>query len=318
MNKENLERLDTWYESIKPDKELTIDEARRLNDRIRKLPPNREELMEELVLGTMHVVYSYLRNFGFIDVVNGSYDIDDMIDSFCEVWIENLEIGLYKRSSFSTMFNSKFFDKVNEKLGINEKNSMFPHIKRSDFDNIFFDFFDLKNNGEEIDYDYFMINIEINNMRLINNSTKYELIYEYTQFYKLLNKCYDIYLMYGSHDIPFSKGYVKFLRNFLIEVALDNSDNSYNVGYDYGGYEVAVGNDRKATIKKVVDTLPSREKEVITLRFGLESGDTMLEKNVVKCLDCLLTVLRIGQIEKDAIRKLRHKTRRTQLRDYYD
>ena len=108
MTVENLKRLDAWYESIKPEKELTLEEARNLNYKIRDLKSGRELLMEDLVLGTMHAVYSYLKNFHFIEYIGGSYDIDDVISSFCEVWIENLEMGLYKRDSYLTMFNGKF------------------------------------------------------------------------------------------------------------------------------------------------------------------------------------------------------------------
>ena len=150
MEKSNLEKLNTWFELVKGAKNLTIDEARELNKKIRKLPANRQELQEELILGTMYVIYDFLKDFSFIEDVNTIYDIDDFISSFCEVWIENLEQGLYNQNDLINLFNSRFFDKLNEKLGVSEKNSLFSHIPKIDFDKEFEEFFERQNNGEVI------------------------------------------------------------------------------------------------------------------------------------------------------------------------
>lgn len=315
MTKENLIKLDTWFELVRGEKNLSIDEARHLNDKIRKLPPNRQELMEELVLGTMYVVYDFLKTFNFIESLNGPYDIDDLINSFCEVWIENLEQGLYKKDDFSKLFNGRFFDKVNEKLGISEKNSLFPHIRKNDFDDMFFDYFDLLNNGEVVEYEEFMKNIEkYNRIRNLNLETRNSLTYEYTVFYKLLNRCYEIYSCYGNHDIPYSKGYIKFLRDFLIEKALSEYEDSYNVGYKYDSYDVLFQKEKKQTIMEVLDTLPERERKIIKLSLGFE--DEMTQRAIGKTFEPNYSGARIGQLEKVAMRKLRNPYRKRRIKDY--
>ena len=67
MEKSNLEKLNTWFELVKGPKNLTIDEARELNKKIRELPANHQELQEELILGTMYVIYNFLKDFSFIE-----------------------------------------------------------------------------------------------------------------------------------------------------------------------------------------------------------------------------------------------------------
>lgn len=318
MDKENLKRLDAWYEMVKPPKELTIDEARRLNDQIRKLPKEREQLREELVLGTLHVIYAYLKDFTFIDIAHSAYDIDDMINTFCEVWIENLEQGLYKINDFSKMFNSRFFNKINEKLGISEKNSLFAHITKLDFDDIFFDFFDRQNDGEEIDYEEFMQYMsKYNNMRNINDKTKNSLKVEYTQFYQLLKRSYDIYSKYGNNNIPFAKGYINFIKNYLIEMSLTEYEDSNNIGYNYSSEDAVIAKDKSDMIKKVLESLTEEEAKVLKLHYGLETEEELTHEQIAKKLHFKSGREKSRQIEEKALMKLRHPSRYQYVREYY-
>jgi len=317
MEKETIKRLDAWYEMVKGEKELTIEEARTLNNLIRKLPPNRQELSEKLVLGTMHVVYSFLKSFSFIDLSTGVYDIDDFINAVCEVWIENLEQGLYHRSDFIELFNSRFFNKLSEKLGIEEKNCIFANITKNDFDATFKEFFDRKNSGEIVSYEDFIRTIELKNYnKFKNDELKTKLIFEYSQFYILLQKSYDLYSSFGNHNIPYSEGYIKFLRDFLIEKALDDYEDSYNVGYVYDGCDIIISKEKKEKIMEVVDSFPEREKQVLMLSFGFIDGERKTQEEIARYFGSRWTRQRIYQIEKDIKRKLRHPFRRKKLKDF--
>lgn len=66
----------------------------------------------------------------------------------------------------------------------------------------------------------------------------------------------------------------------------------------------------------VLDTLTSREKEVIRLRFGLDDGRTRTLEEVGR--QFRITRERIRQIEAKALRKLRHPSRSKTLKDYLD
>jgi len=70
----------------------------------------------------------------------------------------------------------------------------------------------------------------------------------------------------------------------------------------------------KETINKLLDTLKKREKEVLRMRFGLDGGDGMTLEQIGK--EYNITRERIRQIEKKAIKKLRHPSRSKKLRDF--
>ena len=69
-------------------------------------------------------------------------------------------------------------------------------------------------------------------------------------------------------------------------------------------------------LMEVLDTLTSREKKVLTLRFGLEDGRQRTLEEVGQEFN--VTRERIRQIEAKALRKLRHPTRSRKLKDYLE
>ena len=70
----------------------------------------------------------------------------------------------------------------------------------------------------------------------------------------------------------------------------------------------------KNHIELILDTLSYREKKVMQLRFGLEDGRSRTLEEVGDNFG--VTRERIRQIEAKALRKLRHPSRSTTLRDF--
>ncbi len=68
----------------------------------------------------------------------------------------------------------------------------------------------------------------------------------------------------------------------------------------------------KDTVKSMLNTLTEREKEIIIMRFGLYGEDSQSLQEIGNKLN--LTKERIRQIEKKALRKLKHPTRSRKLR----
>jgi RNA polymerase primary sigma factor len=66
----------------------------------------------------------------------------------------------------------------------------------------------------------------------------------------------------------------------------------------------------------VLDTLTERERDVISMRYGLEDGRNRTLEDVGKQVG--VTRERIRQIEAKALRKLRHPSRAKMLRDYLE
>ncbi|MDA3783973.1 RNA polymerase sigma factor RpoD [Lactobacillus delbrueckii] len=72
----------------------------------------------------------------------------------------------------------------------------------------------------------------------------------------------------------------------------------------------------KEQLAEVLDTLSDREEEVLRLRFGLDDGKSRTLEEVGQHFE--VTRERIRQIEAKALRKLRHPSRSSQLRDFLD
>ena len=78
---------------------------------------------------------------------------------------------------------------------------------------------------------------------------------------------------------------------------------------DFATYEIL-----KDELRQVLDTLTTREKEVLELRFGLFDGSSHTLEEVGKKFKG--TRERIRQIEAKALRKLRHPSRAKKLKDF--
>lgn len=70
----------------------------------------------------------------------------------------------------------------------------------------------------------------------------------------------------------------------------------------------------KEELKNVLGTLTEREAKVLSLRFGLEDGQTLTLEEVGQIFG--VTRERIRQIEAKALRKLRHPSRSKKLKDF--
>ena len=66
----------------------------------------------------------------------------------------------------------------------------------------------------------------------------------------------------------------------------------------------------------VLNSLTSRERKVLELRFGLEDGRSRTLEEVGR--EFQVTRERIRQIEAKALRKLRHPSRSKKLKDYLE
>jgi RNA polymerase primary sigma factor len=69
-------------------------------------------------------------------------------------------------------------------------------------------------------------------------------------------------------------------------------------------------------LNQVLDSLSEREREVLSMRFGLSDGHSHTLEEVGQAFG--VTRERIRQIEVKALRKLRHPTRSKKLRDYLE
>ncbi len=79
-------------------------------------------------------------------------------------------------------------------------------------------------------------------------------------------------------------------------------------------YSLASKEMLKEQVASVLQHLPYREREIIKLRYGLGDGHTYTLQDIGKIFD--ISRERVRQIEKNALRKLRHPKRSRELEDF--
>ncbi|KJS16031.1 MAG: hypothetical protein VR69_11085 [Peptococcaceae bacterium BRH_c4b] len=98
------------------------------------------------------------------------------------------------------------------------------------------------------------------------------------------------------------------------------ADENESVFYDYGAFgsemfDHIAYSELRSLIADVIGTLKVREKEVLQYRFGLLDNEPLTLEQVGNIYG--LTRERVRQIEAKAIKKMRHPSRSTVLKDFY-
>ena len=114
----------------------------------------------------------------------------------------------------------------------------------------------------------------------------------------------DLYMNKASLDCPVGEDASMFLGDMLPD------DKHPSVE------DTAFADSLKEDLQKVLGTLRPREEQVMRLRFGLDDGRAETLQEVGDKFG--ITRERIRQIEKRALRRLRHPSRSRQLRGYLD
>ncbi|HYN90703.1 MAG TPA: RNA polymerase sigma factor RpoD [Thermoleophilaceae bacterium] len=81
-------------------------------------------------------------------------------------------------------------------------------------------------------------------------------------------------------------------------------------------FEQASENLRRENVRRALDALPPREREVIEMRYGLSGNKARTLEEVGRAFG--VTRERIRQIESKTLSKLRHPSRSQKLRDYLE
>jgi len=88
------------------------------------------------------------------------------------------------------------------------------------------------------------------------------------------------------------------------------------LGYDMQLDKPLNTRDLKKQMQEIVKTLPERDRNVLTLRFGLYDTEPHTLEEVGEILG--VSIQRIRQIEAKALTKLRHPSRSDKVRDFLD
>lgn len=279
-----MDKLIYFKKQISKYKKLSIAEAKELliladNTADLKL---KEKYTNEVILGTLYKVCNFIESIDFL-IDNKEYDMDDIILTFCEVWIKHIKNGeLLNVDSFSSVLLMPFLAEVSN-LILNEKIDYLEmfHTSKYKLINLFKDYIILKNNG----------NSELND--LINNSP----------INKYIITIFDnIYEKFDFSDEEISRNKIYSFFQILISSGLKERLNKNFV--DEHIYEEEIINNKFYSDFNIAvkETLSDYHMDIINKRFGFDDEAKTLEE-VASIYG--VTNENIRQIEAKALKKLR-------------
>lgn len=118
MNK-NLEVLENWYNEIKGGQELSLFWAKALFLEMQKESDKgkQKEMKDRLILGTMHVLYTHLKDSPLLSFQAQGLDALDVIQAASELWMRYILSGkLLRASSYDSYFKGNFYHELNTSL----------------------------------------------------------------------------------------------------------------------------------------------------------------------------------------------------------
>lgn len=299
-----MEELEIWYKQIENCEQLTIKEAKKILLKARNTNDRKEELeyINRVILGTLYVVYNYIEKHQSIMFFNRSYDIDDIINSFCEEWIKKIKsYDILKVESYSAIITTSFLNRVQKHI-IPDRLTIYEQfgITEIDFQNVLMIYIQLRNRGLDVDFD-----------RL-----KEAFLTEYRGYYKYLfdklNCCE--YLV-----VLFDKIYNQLQENEIDKIELDRiKDEIYLLInsalietltadiIDFHNYEEEILEEEflKDFMSAIYSVnLTDYQKSIILERFGFLTGEPKTKIQLSKMHG--VSKQCIGQMESIALQKLR-------------
>lgn len=305
-----ISKLDKWYQEISSIEKLKIDEAKELYKKVKiSSDVNTKKIfMDKIILGTLYVVYDYIKRNDIEMFYSSSFDMEDIISSFNEVWINKIYNGdLLRVDSFSNIFTTSFFSEVyknlcNDEIVIKEQFGI-PIECLTDLLSIYIY---LKNSGKDFNKNDFISKyMEYNRWFGYSNLDIENVIPLFDKIYKNLNVNNE-----STLNIARTKIY-EFIRIIINIGMFDRINNSF---YDEVNYEDEVLEKiyNEKFIEDVNNILTDEvKKSIIYERFGLDGEEPKTLEIVGKIYN--LSRERIRQIEAQSLRRLR---RSEKIRNY--
>jgi hypothetical protein len=220
----NSEILNNWHKSISIYPKLSIIDAKKLLLQIREEQNKilKKEKRDYLICGTLYVIYDFIKYNAFLLLNNSTYDIDDIISTTCEIWIDYLDKEiLLEKNSFKEIFNSTFYKLLSDKIVIEKfiiGEELFGNI--NSFKDLFNIYINLIQKNGEFDINKFIE--EIDNSRNLDflrfvGIRYHENYIDYFKLYKTLDLFEYIYISMNleeGQEFPLSKtkfDYFKYL-----------------------------------------------------------------------------------------------------------
>lgn len=295
----NEETLKIWEDNISSYNRLKFNDAKALY--IECLDTGDNEKRQQLILGTLYIVVSLIKNHKLYSLTSGSYDINDLISACNKVYIDKLDEGVLLRvKSFSQIFNESFFNSLSKEIKLDEfeigSNFLVTGVT---FGYYLKKYIEYRKNNERCSFndfrklfteDYRHPSYYIDSELCSNTLILYESVYRY--------------LSINDELLDMSKTELKNLKYILIQGGLEvNRVNIDDVSVD--NEDIIVEN---LSIKNFInmifnsDILDDREKKIMMMHFGFGHDISSFEEIAE---EIGISTARVGQIEVRALRKIR-------------
>lgn len=297
-------KLERWYKGIvAPYERLKLSEAQELIKKANLTEDEKlkKEYIDKVVLGTLYVIYEFIKNNEFSFLHSSSYDMDDIINVFCELWIKEIKNGnLLKVQNFSNIFTHTFFNNVTRNL-ISEHVDIKGNfgITSSQLLDMFIIYLELKKFNDDVT----MRDI-VNELKKNSNYASHKYINDMDDTIIILfNNIYKNIKADENKEINIAKTKLNELLRLFINMGMFVRLNA-NLKADNDLLEDSIN---KITVDKIIEStnLSERELEVLKLRFGLDENDDYTLAEVGNLLNTSLST--VEQTEIKALLKIRYK-----------
>ena len=295
--------LKEWQKQISQYNKLKLSEAKGLCKKaLETLDETKKTLyMNKAVLGTLYVVPNYIARNNLSTLSSRIYDINDIINTFNEVWIKKVRAGeLLNVTKYADVFSKSYFNEVCANLiGYDiDCNETFDLPIKS-FEKMFYTFIQFKNKGETFSYkdlvavmakDRYYMNL------LKRCDSSIMLIFE--SIYNNLNDDKKEELDIGIRKID------NFLKAFIDIGISESISNCVSSGIDM---ESDIINQLffTAFIKDVDNTLiDERKKQIIHQRYGIDDGSPKTYEEIGEVYN--ISSERVRQLTTICLRTLRN------------
>ena len=148
--------LKEWQKQISQYDKLKLSEAKELCKKALETSDETKKAlyMNKAVLGTLYVVPKYIARNNLSTLTSRTYDINDILNSFNEVWIKKVRIGeLLKVTKYADVFSKSYFNEVCTNLvGYDIDSNETFDLPIKFFEQMFYTFVQFKNKGETFSY----------------------------------------------------------------------------------------------------------------------------------------------------------------------
>ena len=344
----NKQILEKWKKEIEQYKKLTLNESQELYNKTRscKNEKIKKQLRNELITGTLYVIYEAINSNELIYMNSSYYDMNDIINAMIEIWIRKIDSGeLLKVDNFSKIFSHDFYNKISENFGIKNDLDYKEYLcDKKLFIELIVDYLRKKEKNENFDYyeliqymrekpiyqqllktvdrNYYDLkkyeNSDININEQLKNRLKEHIDESNVSFFELFDAIIKSFELNGE-NIDIVKSTLYKIRNLAVHNGLEYNRKSIDeliVSAEY--IETII--DKKQLRQTLIDlinnikSVKAIDKKIVFERFGFNDGEFKTLDKTGKKYGKTREYAR--QAEARVLRKLRASKRAEQIKDY--